>query len=237
MQIMHTRDRWNTADCLLNLMDGEPFGDALDQNVQGTAQHPVSADQDDAADQDADERIDPQQVSELDQNRGQNDSYRRNSVSHHVQESAVQVEIFADWRLGCHGRMLCPGFSEMMLLLDMILILRTQGDRHHNVDDQANDRNHQHFQAVDGNRMTPAFYRLHPDTDGKDQQGNPVDEGSKNFQSVPAKTMVVIGWKGRQPNRQQAQPQREKIHQHVRSIRKQRQRTRNQATDDFGNQN
>jgi len=74
-------------------MDGEPFGDALDQNVQGTAQHPVSADQDDAADQDADERIDPQQVSELDQNRGQNDSYRRNSVSHHVQESAVQVEI------------------------------------------------------------------------------------------------------------------------------------------------
>lgn len=98
---------------------------------------------------------------------------------------------------------------------------------------QATDCDNQHQSALDVRRATPALIRFDKDEDGDRHEGGAVDESGEDLSSMVPIRPLCGGWPAREAHGEQGERQRTGIREHVTGISDQRQRAREQPTDDL----
>ena len=191
----------------MSCVDVEPVGGALEQDVGGSADQQPGAAQDQKGDQQREQGVDRGPVGRIDDGAGDDRRDRAEQVAHDVQRGAPDVEVVA--------------------------VAAVQEREGHDVDQQAQARDHEHEAALDRGRRQEAAGGLDRDPADHQDQRHAVDEGGQHLEAVVAVGAPRVLWPAADPERHPGERERGGVGQHVAGVGEQRQRARGEPAQDL----
>src|SRR5690606_17667313 len=209
MQLMDVLDALDLANGGADFIQIELGRDRFHENEIRFAPYFRPAGKNNAANDKADQGIEPKQAAEINDQPGDDDADRADQVADKMPQRALHVQVF------------------------LFLHASFQHNRQRDIDDESDGGDDQHEPKLDLFRMDKAANAFYEDPDGNDAQGETVQEGSDNFKPEITESKSCVRLPRGKINRRHAQAKRNYVGYHVGGVRQQRQRVGEQSADNF----
>ena len=201
VEVVDADDALGSGDRRTDLARVHPRGRALEQHADGLAQHAARAGDDEHADQDRRDRVGVGPTGREHDEPRDDDARRRGEIGEHVQLRRADVEAGAG---------------------------AVEHARGGEVDDEAGDARREHPAAGDPGRVGEPPDPLPDDPGSEDDEDECVRECRQHLRPAPAEAALRRRGTVCEPGREEREPERERVREHVRRVGEQRERPRDE---------